>query len=113
MDKQRIKEKVMAAYRDAKHYPDFLSRFKANIQEVIDSEVPEEVTHSADVYRDIDYLSQTSKQNNDSAANYVRIIASYVAMIVRTVEQGSKKLDMSAMPDLFDEDDDFNLKNVE
>ena len=111
MDKKRIKGKVIAAYKDARQYPDFLPRFKANIQDVIDSEVPPEVTHSADVYHDLDYLSQTSKRNNDSAANYLRIIASYVAMIVKAVEQGSKKLDMSAMPDLFDDDENFNPQN--
>ena len=113
MNKRQIKQKVIAAYRDAKHYPDFLSRFKANIQEVIDSEVPDKVTHSADVYHDIDYLSQTSKQNSDSTTNYLRIIAGYVAMIVRAVERGNKKLDMSSTRGLFDEDEDFNPNNFQ
>mgnify|MGYP006299011777 CR=1 FL=1 len=113
MDKQRIKGKVIAAYKDARQYPDFMERFKANVQDVIDSEVPEEITHSADVYHDIEYLSQTSKQNNDSAANYLRIMAGYVAMIVKAVEQGNKKLDMSATADLFDEDEDFNPNNFQ
>lgn len=108
MDKQRIKHKVIAAYKDAKQYPDFLSTFKHNIQDVIDSEVPTEVTHSADVFYDLDHLSQMSKRNNDNAANYLRVIAGYIAMIVKAVEQGNKKIDAAAMPDLFDEDEEFN-----
>jgi hypothetical protein len=31
----------MAVFRDANHYPNFFYRFKANIQDVIESEIPE------------------------------------------------------------------------
>lgn len=105
MDKERIKQKVIGAYQQARQYPDFLPKFKANVQDVIDSLVPPETTHSAHVYHDIDYLSQVSKREGHSAAGYVRLIANYVAMIVKAVEEGKKEIDITAQPDLFDEDD--------
>lgn len=105
MDKELIKQKVIRAYRQARQHPDFLPKFKANVQEVIDSLVPSETTHSAYVYHDIEYLSEVSKREGHSAAGYVRLIANYVAMIVRAVEEGKKKIDISAQSDLFDESD--------
>jgi len=105
MDKQLIKRKVITAYREAKQYPDFLQKFKGAIQRAIDSLVPEQVTHSAHVYHDIQYLSEVSKKEGYSAAGFLRLTANYVAMIVKAVEEGKKTIDLSSQPDLFDEDD--------
>jgi len=46
MEKKCIKRKVISAYKDAKRYPDFMPRFKANLQDVIDSEVLEQDSSS-------------------------------------------------------------------
>lgn len=111
MDKDRIKSKVIAAYRRAKTHPEFLSQFQHEIQAVIDSEVPETVTHSAHVYHDIQHLSAVSKKEGYSAANYLRLIANYVVMIVKAVEEGKKNIDVSGQADFFEDNEDFRPTN--
>ncbi|MDZ7680485.1 MAG: hypothetical protein U5J63_01950 [Fodinibius sp.] len=80
----------MAAYREAKQYLDFLQKFKAAIQREVDSLVPEQVTHSAHVGHDIQYLSEVSKKEGYNGAGFLRLIANYVAMLVKAVEDGKK-----------------------
>lgn len=103
MDKQLIKQKVIRVYREASEYPDFLQHFKAGIQKVIDSLVPSDVTHSVHVYHDLQYLSEVTKKEGYSTSGFLRLVANYVAMIVKAVEEGSEKVDPTAQPDLFEE----------
>lgn len=105
MDKEEIKKRVIRAYRYSVQYPDFMSRFKPAVQEIIDSLLPGDATHYWHVEKDIEYLSALSKREGYKTDNYLRLIADYIFKLVMSYDEGKKTIDFSNQEDLFNKED--------
>lgn len=108
MDKSKIKAKVKQAYKKAKQYPDFLYRFKHEIQELIDSFVPSEVTHPWHVQKDLDHLSKLSKTRGYKVDGFLMLVVNYVDMIIKAVEEGRETINFDGQYDMFDVEEPDN-----
>lgn len=91
MDKALIKSQVKQAYYNAKEYPEFLDRFKYEIQQVIDQHIPEDVTKPWHINADINTLSKRSKENGYNASQFLSLVVGYVIMIVQAVENHNRE----------------------
>lgn len=91
MDKPLIKSQLKQAYLNAKEYPEFLDRFKFEIQQVIDQHVPEDVTKPWHINADINTLSKRSKENGYKASQFLSLVAGYVIMIIQAVENHNRE----------------------
>ena len=106
MDKDQIKRKVLAAYDEARRYPNFRERFKVEIQAVIDSVIPGSVTEPYHVYHDIDHISDQAKKQGYRTGEYLHIVTNYVCMLIEAYQKGNNTIGQADQTDLFSELDD-------